>query len=95
MSELGDVHAQSDIDLWAGVDSVRHADAVAAELERYVVPDAPRLDGELIFPDGRAVAWREWRAWRAGRCRAVLAKTLTGAALYEAPVTGPARKWPW
>jgi phosphoribosyl-dephospho-CoA transferase len=94
ISELDHVHPQSDIDLWASVDSVRHADAVAAELERTVMPDAPRLDGELIFPDGRAVAWREWRAWRAGRCRAVLVKTLTGATLVEAPVAGPARTWP-
>lgn len=95
LSELDYVHPQSDIDLWVGVDGVRHADTVAAGLERFAAPDAHRLDGELVFPDGRAVAWREWRAWRAGRCRALLAKTLSGAALYEAPAAGHTEEWPW
>ena len=41
----------------------------------------PRLDGELVFDDGAAVAWREWIEWRAGRARAVLVKRLHGVAL--------------
>jgi phosphoribosyl-dephospho-CoA transferase len=40
-----------------------------------------RLDGELLFRDGAAVAWREWIEWRAGRARAVLVKRLHGVAL--------------
>ena len=43
----------------------------------------PRLDGELRFPDGAAVAWREWEAWRAGRSRAVLVKRLDGCSLWR------------
>jgi phosphoribosyl-dephospho-CoA transferase len=42
---------------------------------------APRLDGELLFGDGAAVAWREWIEWRAGRARAVLVKRLDGVSL--------------
>jgi phosphoribosyl-dephospho-CoA transferase len=77
-------HESSDIDVWIGVNGTAHADAVATALARFDPLAAPRLDGELLFTDGRAVAWREWQAWRAGRCRAILAKTLAGAALVEA-----------
>jgi phosphoribosyl-dephospho-CoA transferase len=53
------VRADSDIDLllspphWAAVDRL---------LARLSVHEAalPRLDGELLLPDGSAVAWREW-----------------------------------
>ena len=43
--------------------------------------DGPRLDGELLFPDGAAIAWREWQAWRQGRAPQVLVKRLRGVAL--------------
>jgi phosphoribosyl-dephospho-CoA transferase len=43
-----------------------------------------RLDGELVFPDGAAVAWREWHACRGGRTRRLLVKRLDGATLAEA-----------
>ena len=54
----------------------RLADAAGGE-----IPLAPRLDGELAFDDGRAVAWREWATWRDGRARQVLVKTSSGAYL--------------
>lgn len=96
MSRLEHLHPQSDIDLWVAVDSVQRADEVAAAFDRYAAPNAPRLDGELVFPDGRAVAWREWREWRAGRCRAVLVKTLAGASLFHAATApGHALASPW
>jgi len=44
----------------------------------------PRLDGELVFPDGAAIAWREWVAHREGRAAQVLVKRLRGVAL-ESP----------
>ncbi|MEP7209172.1 MAG: malonate decarboxylase holo-[acyl-carrier-protein] synthase, partial [Casimicrobiaceae bacterium] len=58
-------HAHSDIDLLLSVESPRQADAAVTRLHA-VDADLPRLDGELVFPDGAAIAWREWAAWRAG-----------------------------
>jgi len=81
LSGLAYVHATSDIDLCCAVDDAAHADAVASALQDFRA--AARLDGELCFPDGRAVAWREWQAWRAGRCRALLVRTLNGASLVQ------------
>ena len=70
----------SDIDLLVAVDSPRQADAAVALLKR--VPfSAPRLDGELVFARGRAVAWREWAGWRAGSTTQLLVKHLHGATL--------------
>jgi phosphoribosyl-dephospho-CoA transferase len=78
------VHARSDIDLLLPVDDALAADAVTARLER-ALPELPRLDGELVFADGRAVAWREWRQWRAGRVGELLVKRLDGVSLEPAP----------
>jgi phosphoribosyl-dephospho-CoA transferase len=86
------VHASSDIDLWSAVTDAAHADAVASALQACSTLGAPRLDGELLFPDGRAVAWREWQAWRSGRCRALMVKTLTGASLVESWATAVAAR---
>jgi len=70
----------SDIDLLVPVDDPAAADAVAARLD--AAPAAlPRLDGELLFPGGAAVAWREWQAWRAGAVRELLVKRTRGVAL--------------
>ena len=54
----------SDIDLLLPVDGPAQADAATAALVGSGIGQ-PRLDGELVFADGSAVAWREWRAWRA------------------------------
>ncbi|WP_066343308.1 malonate decarboxylase holo-[acyl-carrier-protein] synthase [Azohydromonas lata] len=74
------LHPHSDLDLWLPVAHALEADAAAALLLRHA-PQRPRVDGELVFPDGGAVAWREWAAWRAGHSRALLVKRLHGAAL--------------
>jgi phosphoribosyl-dephospho-CoA transferase len=52
-----------------------------AEVQR----DAPlRIDGEVIFPEGIAVNWRElWMAHRAANGASVLAKTMEGVRLLE------------
>jgi phosphoribosyl-dephospho-CoA transferase len=80
ISGLDHVHAASDLDLSVTVEGAAHADAVVQALASF---DSPRLrlDGELLFNDGSAVAWREWSEWRAGRARAVLVKRLDGVCL--------------
>jgi phosphoribosyl-dephospho-CoA transferase len=82
LTGLDHVRSSSDLDLWIAVSDAPQADAVAQLLDAF--PDArPRLDGELVFPDGAAVAWREWLAWRAGRARSLLVKRLEGCSLCE------------
>ena len=83
LTRLAYVHAASDIDLLLPVVSSTQADAVARLLAN-AAWTGPRLDGELLFPDGAAVAWREWLAHRDGRTPQVLVKRLHGVAL-EAP----------
>jgi phosphoribosyl-dephospho-CoA transferase len=80
-SGLAYLRAGSDVDLWTAVADDDQADAVVALLQGFGDAHARRLDGELLFPDGRAVAWREWQPWRSGRTLAILCKTLQGAAL--------------
>jgi phosphoribosyl-dephospho-CoA transferase len=88
LTRLPYVHAASDLDLLLPVNSAAHADEVAHVLAS-AAWDGPRLDGELLFPDGGAVAWREWRAHRQGGVAQVLVKRLHGVAL-EAPGASPA-----
>ena len=80
LTRLAYVHAQSDLDLLLLVSSSAQADEVAHRLAS-LEWDGPRLDGELLFPDGAAVAWREWRDHRQGRVAQVLVKRLRGVAL--------------
>ncbi|RST45529.1 malonate decarboxylase holo-[acyl-carrier-protein] synthase [Variovorax sp. DXTD-1] len=80
ISGLDHVHAASDLDLSVTVEGAAHADAVVQALASFEAP-RPRLDGELLFNDGSAVAWREWNEWRAGRARAVLVKRLDRVSL--------------
>ena len=80
LTGLDHLRAGSDIDLCIHVAHADQADEVVALLQAHSHPQ-PRLDGELVFPDGGAVAWREWMAWRAGLRRAVLVKRLEGCSL--------------
>jgi len=80
LTRLAYVHAASDLDLLLPVSSSAQADEVAHTLSSSAW-DGPRLDGELLFPDGAAVAWREWRDHRQGRVAQVLVKRLRGVAL--------------
>ncbi|WP_394789734.1 malonate decarboxylase holo-[acyl-carrier-protein] synthase [Rhodoferax sp.] len=84
LTGLDHVHAESDIDLCISVSDARQADAVATLLQGFAAARL-RLDGELMFDDGAAVAWREWAAWRSGKSAAVLVKRLHGATLEYAP----------
>jgi phosphoribosyl-dephospho-CoA transferase len=74
------LRARSDLDLHLKVVDADAADAVAKVLADESWP-GPRLDGELLFPCGAAVAWREWVQWRSGRVDCVLVKRLHGVAL--------------
>jgi phosphoribosyl-dephospho-CoA transferase len=80
ISGLDHVRPDSDLDLAIGVEGPTHADAAARVLQSFGAARL-RLDGEFIFLDGAAVAWREWIVWRAGRARALLVKRLEGASL--------------
>lgn len=84
LSGLDHLRPGSDIDLWVTVDDAPHADAVSCRLQSFSAA-RPRLDGEIVFGDGAAVAWREWIEWRAGRTRAVMVRRLTGVALLREP----------
>ena len=83
-SQLDHVRASSDIDVWIAVSDMAQADAAAAMLQSFPC-ERPRLDGELVFDGGAAVAWREWLAWRAGRARALLVKRIDGSSLSHVP----------
>jgi phosphoribosyl-dephospho-CoA transferase len=82
LTRLAYVHAASDLDLLLPVGSAAQADDVVEILSGTdPVWAGPRLDGELLFSDGAAIAWREWQAWREGRVAQVLVKRLRGVAL--------------
>ncbi|WP_428425640.1 malonate decarboxylase holo-[acyl-carrier-protein] synthase [Methylibium sp.] len=80
LTGLAYLHAASDLDLHVAVDGVLKGDAVT-ELLCAAPPSGPCLDGELVFDDGAAVAWREWLQWRRGHVDRVLVKRLHGVAL--------------
>ena len=80
LTRMAYVHAESDLDLLLPVTSAAHADAVAQRLAS-AAWSGPRLDGELLFPDGAAIAWREWHGHRQGGAAQVLVKRLHGVAL--------------
>ena len=80
LTGLNYLHAASDLDLRLTAGDAALADAVTDALSRAGFV-APRLDGEIVFSDGSAVAWREWRLWRARQVDRVLVKRLHGAAM--------------
>ncbi len=55
-------HADSDIDLICDVATLEQFERMLTELQRAAGELPCRLDGELRFPDGNAVAWREMAA---------------------------------
>ncbi|MCO5975196.1 malonate decarboxylase holo-[acyl-carrier-protein] synthase [Ideonella oryzae] len=83
LTGLGYVRPGSDLDLLLPVSTHQQADAVVRVLAA-APAGLPRLDGELLWPDGAAVAWREWAAWRAGQVGALLVRRIDGVDLVEA-----------
>ena len=73
------LHADSDIDLFAAPGNVGELGAAMALFERASIRSTVRIDGEVVFPGGDAVAWREWNSAPANA--RVLAKSIARAAL--------------
>jgi phosphoribosyl-dephospho-CoA transferase len=69
----------SDIDLLLAPGSRAELDAGIALLSHYA--ETLPLDGEVVFPGGAAVAWKEWRD--AGPRSRVLVKTIDAVRLAE------------
>lgn len=82
LTGLDYVHDASDIDLIVPVATPAQADRAVALLQHSALA-APRLDGELLFPDGASVAWREWAQLRHGQTDRVLVKRLASATLED------------
>lgn len=80
LTGLSYLRPASDLDLRLVVPDSAAADSATALLHA-ASPALPRLDGELMFADGAAVAWREWQAWREGRTARILVKRLQGVTL--------------
>jgi phosphoribosyl-dephospho-CoA transferase len=71
------LHEQSDIDVLVEPANRDELDTALALFECFERKTRVRLDGEIVFPGGDAVAWREW----ATSDERVLAKSLTRATL--------------
>lgn len=72
--------ASSDIDLLVQPRDTAGLDAALALLNTHAA--GLPLDGEIVFPGGRAVAWKEWNAARAGAPGSrVLVKEMTRVSL--------------
>lgn len=88
LSGLEHVREGSDLDIWVQVANPAQADLAASLLQGFHHEAVPRLDGELVFGDGRAVAWREWIAWREGRHSSMLMKSIMGPSLVRTMMEG-------
>ena len=80
LTGLAYLRAESDIDLLLRPATASGLAAGVALLDQYagLLP----LDGEIVFPSGEAVAWKEWLAARRAPAR-VLAKSLHAVRLVE------------
>jgi phosphoribosyl-dephospho-CoA transferase len=72
-------HAESDIDLSIHVSNFETACEVAQQLAATQLPR--RLDGEIVFATGDAIAWREFHQLISGQAKQVMVKALCGIRL--------------
>lgn len=79
----------SDVDLLLRPQSLLQAKAGLALLKEFSDEGVMRLDGEMVFPDGRAVAWKELL----GNTRDVLVKTSTGVELIQTELIWKQAVW--
>ena len=75
------VRPSSDLDLRVEVPDHETAAAVARALNALQLP--MRVDGELAFPDGSAIAWREYLQWVEGKVDRMLVKSRTSVGFIE------------
>ena len=75
------VRPSSDLDVRVQVPD--HAMAQVAARALSALPLPIRVDGELAFPDGSAIAWREYLQWTQGEVDRVLVKNRTSVRLLE------------
>ncbi len=74
------VRPESDVDVLTHVVDTSQLDAAVRLFDDATQRLPMRIDGEIVFPRGDSVAWREWARPRADAAR-VLAKHVAGAAL--------------
>ncbi len=84
LTGLAYLRATSDIDLSLEVRDADEADEAAQLVSSSTVPHT-RIDAELSFPDGRAVAAQEWQRWRQRRVSQILIRSLRSVTLQSAP----------
>jgi phosphoribosyl-dephospho-CoA transferase len=82
LTGLDYVRPTSDLDISAPVPDHASAAALTQALADLHLP--LRLDGELVFPDGSAMAWREYGQWMRGAVDRVLVKRRCGVQLMDA-----------
>jgi phosphoribosyl-dephospho-CoA transferase len=84
LTELAYLSPQSDLDVLWPIPTNFDVHALVCRIAE-IQHDAPlRIDGEIIFPDGSAVNWRElWNAQQAPDRATVLAKTMESVRLLD------------
>lgn len=82
LTDEGYVHAASDIDLSIAVPDFDAARRAVVHLGAARLPQ--RLDGEIVFADGQAVAWRELGRLLSRDTDDILVKSLHGPRLVDA-----------
>jgi phosphoribosyl-dephospho-CoA transferase len=92
LTGLDYVHDRSDLDLAIRVSGWSDAEAAVAVLAKAQL--SQRLDGELVFPGHRAVAWREIAQLSSGQVDSVLVKRLDGVALAGRSELAPTMETP-
>jgi len=89
LTGLAYLTARSDVDLWWQPGDMDQLENVVAIIARWEQRHGVRADGEIVFPCGAAVAWREWQVSAPNdrvlvkridgcelTCRGALARTL-------------------
>ncbi|RTL11644.1 MAG: malonate decarboxylase holo-[acyl-carrier-protein] synthase [Neisseriaceae bacterium] len=54
------IHPDSDLDILLHITTHYQLEQIVSLLDDLAVACRRHIDGELIFPDGSAIAWREW-----------------------------------
>ena len=88
LTQLDCLHEGSDLDLLLPAPTAAEAMLLCSRLAAY--RGELRIDGELVLPNGCAVAWREWHGAAARGSFQVLVKQVDGAELLPLDALWPA-----